>query len=57
MKPVFPKFEAYCQPRKTVPFERYQFNRHAQEPGEIYDQYDTALRNIADGWANIRIVI
>ena len=49
IKPVLAKFEAYCQPRKNVPFERYRFNHHAQEPGETYDQYRTALRKIADG--------
>ena len=47
--PVLAKFEAYCQPRKNVPFERYRFNRHVQEPGETYDQYRTTLRKIADG--------
>lgn len=47
--PVLAKFEAYCQPRKNVPFERYRFNRRVQEPGETYDQYRTALRKIADG--------
>ena len=50
--PVLAKFEAYCQPRKNVPFERYRFNRRAQEPGETYDQYRTALRKIADGCEN-----
>ena len=34
IKPVMTKFEAYCQPRKNVPFERYRFNRRTQEPGE-----------------------
>ena len=47
--PVLAKFEAYCQPRKNVPFERYRFNRRIQEPGETYDQYRTALRKIAAG--------
>ena len=39
------KFEQYCLPRKSVPFERYRFN---QEPGETYDQYRTAMRKIAE---------
>jgi hypothetical protein len=47
--PVLAKFEAYCQPRKNVPFERYRFNHRVQEPGEPYDQYRTALRKIAAG--------
>ena len=32
--PVLAKFEAYCEPRKNIPFERYRFNRRCQEPGE-----------------------
>ena len=47
--PVLAKFEAYCQPRKNIPFERYRFNRRGQEPGESYDQYRTALRMLAEG--------
>ena len=46
--PVIDKFEQYCLPRKNVPFERYCFNRRTQEPGENYDQYRTALMNIAE---------
>ena len=49
IKPVLDKFEAYCQPRKNIPFERYRFNRRMQEAGESYDQYSTALRKIAAG--------
>ena len=29
--PVLAKFEAYCKPRKNIPFERYRFNRRMQE--------------------------
>lgn len=47
--PVLQKFEEYCQPRKNVPFERYRFNKRAQEAGETYDQYKTALRKLAEG--------
>ena len=48
--PVLQKFEEYCQPRKNVPFERYRFNKHAQEAGETYDQYKTFVgRLICDG--------
>lgn len=46
---VLDKFGAYCQPRKNIPFERYRFNRRAQEPGESYDQYRTALRLLSEG--------
>ena len=46
--PVLAKFEAYCQPRRNIPFERYHFNRRAQEPGETYDHYRTSLRKIAE---------
>ena len=45
---VLAKFELYCQPRRNIPFERYCFNRCAQEVGETYDQYKTALRKIAE---------
>ena len=41
--PVLEKFAAYCEPRKSVPFERYRFNKRAQEPGESYEQYRTTL--------------
>ena len=47
--PVLAKFEAYCEPRKNIPFERYRFNRRCQEPGESYDQYRTSLRKLAGG--------
>ena len=49
IEPVLLKFEEYCQPCKNIPFERYRFNRRAQEPGETYDQYRTALRKLAEG--------
>ena len=45
---VIDKFKTYCEPRKNIPFERYRFNMRAQEPGESYDQYRTALRVLAD---------
>lgn len=46
--PVLDKFAAYCQPRRKIPFERYRFNKRAQEPGESYDQYKTELRKLAE---------
>jgi len=45
---VLDKFQEYCQPFKNIPFERYKFNRRAQEMGESYDQYRTCLRKLAD---------
>ena len=46
---VLQQFANYCQPRKNIPFERYRFNKRAQEAGESYDQYKTALRKLAEG--------
>ena len=45
---VLDKFGAYCQPRRNIPFERYRFNRRAQEPGESYEQYRTSLRILSE---------
>ena len=49
IEPVLQQFADYCQPRKNVPFQRYRFNKRAQEAGESYDQYKTALRKLAEG--------
>ena len=46
--PVLEQFGRYCEPRKNIPFERYRFNRRSQEPGESYDQYRIALRQLAE---------
>ena len=46
--PVLGKFAAYCEPRKSMPFERYRFNKRAQEPGESYEQYRTTLRKLSE---------
>ena len=46
--PVLEKFAAYCEPRKSVSFERYHFNKRAQEPGESYEHYRTTLRKLAE---------
>ena len=48
IEPVLIKFATYCQSRKSIPFERYCFNRCTQQPGETYEQYRTALRKLAD---------
>ena len=45
---VLEKFATYCEPRKSVPFERYRFNKRAQEPGESYEQYRTTLRKLSE---------
>lgn len=45
--PVLEQFRAYCEPHKNIPFERYKFNRRCQEAGESYEQYRTALRQLA----------
>ena len=34
---------------QNVPFERYHFNKWAQEASESYDQYKMALRKLAEG--------
>ena len=43
---VLEKFAAYCKPRKSVPFERYCFNKRAQESGEPYEQYVQHCENL-----------
>ena len=48
IKPVLQRFEAYCEPRKNVPFERYKFNKRVQEAGEQHEQYNTALFKLAE---------
>ena len=45
---VIDKFRAYCQPLKNIPFERYIFNKRAQENGKSYDHYRTSLWKLAD---------
>ena len=42
---VLQHFPNYCQPRKNILFERYRFNKQAQEADESYDQYKTAQKN------------
>ena len=48
IQPVLQKFAAYCQPLKSVPFERYKFYSRMQESGESYDHYQTALRQLVE---------
>lgn len=49
IKLVLKKFAEYCQPRKSVPFERYCCNLRMQRPDESYEHYKTALRKLAEG--------
>ena len=44
---VIAKFDAYCEPRTQVIYERYRFNNRKQEPGENIASYVTELRTIA----------
>ena len=43
--PVLDQFEAYCRPRRNVPFER--FYKRQQQSGETFDQYVTELPQLA----------
>ena len=49
--PVLNQFQEYCKPKKNVPFKRRCFNQRQQQPGETYDQYNTALKKLAEGYA------
>ena len=46
-KQVLAKFDAYCEPRTQVIYERYRFNNRKQETGENISAYLTELRTIA----------
>ena len=48
IKGVIEHFNNYCNQRKNIPFKCYLFNSRQQEPGESFDRYVTALRQIAD---------
>ena len=41
------KFEAYCNPRKNVTWERHLFNNRSQLPGEPIDHFMIDLRTKA----------
>ena len=47
LKAVLDAFEHYCQPLRNTAFERYRFNLRGQKPGEQFEQYVTALRQLA----------
>ena len=47
MSKIVEKFEAYCNPRKNVMWERHVFNTRDQLPGKTIDQYITDLRSKA----------
>lgn len=42
---VLEQFEQYCDPRKNVVFERYQFWQITQKDSETVDQFVTRLKN------------
>ena len=42
---VLEQFERYCNPRKNVVFERYQFWQITQKDSETVDQFVTRLKN------------
>ena len=44
---VIAKFDAYCEPRTQVIYERYRFNNRKQERGEYIVTYLTKLKTIA----------
>lgn len=44
MDVVRQKFADYCQPRRNIVYERYQFWRLNQAPGENIDAFVTSLR-------------
>ena len=45
--PALRKFEEYCSPKKNIVFERYNFWRSVQTPGESIDMFVTTLRQKA----------
>ena len=47
LKAVLNAFGKYCQPYVNTAFERYHFNLRGQGPGESFEQYVAALRQIA----------
>ena len=49
--PVLKQFQEYCEPKKNLSFERYCFNQRQQQPEELYDQYNSALKKLAEGCA------
>ena len=48
VKGIIELFDNDCNPRKSIPFERYRFNSRQQEPGESFDRFVTVLHQIAD---------
>ena len=45
---VLEKFDDFLKVRRNVIFERAQFNRHSQMPGESVEQYIVELYNLAE---------
>ena len=51
INPVLKQFQEYCEPKKNLSFEQYCFNQRQQQPEELYDQYNSALKKLAEGCA------
>ena len=51
---VVTKFRTYCQPRKNIAFERYQFWCRNQSEGEPVDQWVTDLRKHKNGQVRLQ---
>ena len=47
VEPVLERFEAYCNPRKNLTYERHKFFTRNQLSGESFDQFVTELRTKA----------
>ncbi|KAK3734026.1 hypothetical protein QZH41_017539 [Actinostola sp. cb2023] len=45
VKPLIKKFEAYCNPRENVTYERHKFNTRCQEPDEKIDSHYTPFNH------------
>lgn len=46
LAPLLTKFEAYCNPRRNVVLERYNFHARIQQPGESVTTFLAALRSM-----------
>ncbi|XP_043245773.1 uncharacterized protein LOC122393625 [Amphibalanus amphitrite] len=46
LPPLLEKFEAYCNPRRNVVLERYNFHARVQQPGESITTFLAALRSL-----------
>ena len=44
---ILEKFDAYCMPRKSLTFLRYNFLTYRQKEGETFDKFVTQLRKLS----------